>query len=316
MFVAEAAIPKAGKYFHYRRPSTGFHPHVYAFENKDRYDAALINPFAHFIRSGKPAGPWKSDVILPRAAAGDPIAAQGMKVGLHVHFHYPELCAELLTLISANRSRCDLILTTNTARKARALEKETAGYRRGDVQITTIPNRGRDIGAFLTGLGETAKHYDVIGHLHSKRSLFLTDRAIGERWRNFIWTNLIGREHPMMDVVLDAFAKDGQLGLVFPDDPHLSAWDENLEIAQELANRMGLKRQLPPFFNFPLGTMFWARTEALAPLFTLGLDWDSYPAEPVPIDGTILHALERLLPFAAEHQGYRHATTHIPGVTW
>ena len=65
MFVAEAAIPKAGSYFYYRRPSVGFHPHVYAFENKDRYDAALINPLAHFIRSGKPEGPWKSEVILP-----------------------------------------------------------------------------------------------------------------------------------------------------------------------------------------------------------------------------------------------------------
>ena len=31
---------------------------------------------------------------------------------------------------------------------------------------------------------------------------------------------------------------------------------------------------------------------------------------------TILHALERLLPFVAQHQGYKYATTHVPGVTW
>jgi glycosyltransferase involved in cell wall biosynthesis len=315
MFVAEAAIPKAGKYFHYRRPSPGFHPHLYAFENRDRYDAALINPFAHFIRSGKPDGPWKSEIILPDHQARE-IGTQGMRVGMHVHFHYPELLPELLALLAANRSRCDLLLTTNNARKARELAKETARYQGGDVQIMTIPNRGRDIGAFVTGLGESIKQYDVIGHLHSKRSLFLTDRAIGERWRQFIWTNLIGREHAMMDVVLDRFAKDAWLGLVFPDDPHLSAWDDNLEIAEELAKRMGMRRQLPPFFNFPIGTMFWARTEALAPLFGLGLDWDSYPIEPAPIDGTILHALERLLPFVVEDQGYRYATTHVPGVTW
>ncbi|MEJ0075851.1 MAG: rhamnan synthesis F family protein [Alphaproteobacteria bacterium] len=316
MFVAEAAIPKAGKYFHYRRPSPGFHPHVYAFENRDRYDASLINPFAHFIRSGKPDGPWTRQVIVPPRQDRETAITQGMRVGLHVHFHYPELCSELLAILAANRSRCDLLLTTNNARKARALEKETAGYQRGEVRIMTIPNRGRDIGAFVTGLGESIKQYDVIGHLHSKRSLFLTDRAIGERWRHFIWTNLVGREHAMMDVVLDRFAKDARLGLVFPDDPHLSAWDENLQIAEQLAERMGLQTRLPPFFNFPLGTMFWARTEALAPLFGLGLDWDSYPVEPAPIDGTILHALERLLPFVAEHQGYRYATTHIPGVTW
>ena len=315
-FVAEAAIPKAATYFYYRRPSPGFHPHVYASENKNRYNATLINPFAHFIRSGKPGGPWKSDMISP-GQAGEMTPDPAMRVGLHVHFHYPELCAELLAMINANRSRCDLLLTASSARKARMLEKETAGYRRGDVQIMTTPNRGRDIGAFLTGLGKNViQRYDVIGHLHSKRSLFLTDRSIGERWRQFIWTNLIGRDNAMMDIVLGRMAKDARLGLVFPDDPHLSAWDDNFEIAKQLSERMGLRDNLPLFFNFPIGTMFWARTEAIAPMFDLGLDWYDYPAEPAPIDGTVLHALERLLPFVAQHQGYKYAVTHIPGLTW
>lgn len=316
MFVAEAAIPKDGHNFYYRRPSVGFHPHAYAFENRDRYDTTLINPFAHFIRSGKPEGPWKSEVISPVRQDSETASNAALKVGLHVHFHYPELCAELLGLIAANRSRCDLLLTTNSTQKAHVLANATAGYQGGRVEIITIPNRGRDIGAFLTGLGDRFRQYDVLGHLHSKRSLFLTDRSIGERWRHFIWGNLIGREHAMMDIVLDRFAKDPRLGLVFPDDPHLSAWDKNLEIAEGLAERMGIRAPLPPFFNFPLGTMFWARSEALAPLFELGLGWSDYPAEPVPIDGTIMHALERLLPFVIQHQAYKYATTHVPGVTW
>ena len=52
----------------------------------------------------------------------------------------------------------------------------------------------------------------------------------------------------------------------------------------------------PPAIDFPVGTMFWARPEALAPLLRLGLNLDDYPDEPLPVDGTILHALERLLP--------------------
>jgi lipopolysaccharide biosynthesis protein len=79
---------------------------------------------------------------------------------------------------------------------------------------------------------------------------------------------------------------------------------------------MGINGTLPPFFNFPIGTMFWARPKALAPLFSLRLQWNDYPEEPVAIDGTVLHALERLLPFTAAHAGYRYATTHVPGITW
>jgi hypothetical protein len=57
----------------------------------------------------------------------------------------------------------------------------------------------------------------------------------------------------------------------------------------------------------------FAGTE-LAPLFALQLGWDDYPGEPVPQDGTILHALERLIPFAAEHAGFVWTTTHFPEV--
>src|SRR5205807_1095004 len=91
------------------------------------------------------------------------------------------------------------------------------------------------------------------------------------------------------------------LGLVFPEDPHLADWDDNLPIAEPLAQRMGMQTPLAPFFDFPVGTMFWARPTALVPLLELGLKWDDYPEEPVPDDGTILHALERLLPFVARH---------------
>lgn len=321
LFITRAAMLGTSRQptvnFYYRRPCPGFHPQIYAHENRDRYDNALINPLAHFIRSGKPAGPWLHSLISPHGAAQDNPHASKLKAALHVHFHYPELCADLLTMLASNHSRCDLLLTTNSRRKMWALKRATAGYDRGDVKIFLVPNRGRDIGAFLTGLdSQIVEQYDVIGHLHSKRSLFIHDRFIGERWRTFIWRNLVGHRQPMMDIILGHFLADAELGLVFPDDPHLSDWDHNLAIAKRLALRIGMEDPLPPFFNFPVGTMFWARSAAVAPLFRLGLGWDDYPEEPAQIDGTILHALERILPFVAQHEGYRYATTYVPGVTW
>jgi lipopolysaccharide biosynthesis protein len=196
------------------------------------------------------------------------------------------------------------------------LRSATTGYPRGDVVVRLVPNRGRDIGAFLTGIGDVLARYDVVGHLHSKRSLFAADPALGETWREFLWQNLLGGLYPMMDIILNRLATNDSLGIVFPEDPHLSDWDFNRDIATGLAERIGIDAPLPPFFDFPIGTMFWARTDALRSLFELKLGWDHYPKEPVPIDGTILHALERLLPFVARRAGYRYATTHVSGVTW
>ena len=119
----------------------------------------------------------------------------------------------------------------------------------------------------------------------------------------------------MIDVIIGRFAADGELGLVFADDPHLNDWDGNREVAEALAARMSLKEPLPPFFDFPVGSMFWARTAALKPLFDLKLGWDDYPKEPIANDGTLLHALERLFPFVARAAGYRYAATQVPGMT-
>ena len=88
-----------------------------------------------------------------------------------------------------------------------------------------------------------------------------------------------------------------------------------LAMAETLAARVGIDIPLPPFFEFPVGNMFWARPSALVPLLDLHLGWDDFPAEPVGEDGTIMHALERLLPFCAAKVGLTFATTHIPGIT-
>ena len=50
-------------------------------------------------------------------------------------------------------------------------------------------------------------------------------------------------------------------------------------------------------------------------MLELDLIWSDYPVEPVAYDGTILHAIERLLPVVAQHRGFEIAGTYVPGVT-
>jgi Rhamnan synthesis protein F len=312
----ESSLPTAGLVL--RRPCPGFHPQIYAHAHAGVYDTTVVNPLAHFIRSGRPDGPWRHDVIVPTSAMLAPRERDIPPAALHAHFHYPELAQDLVRRIAPRGVRCDLLLSTDDAHKVEVLRAATSGYRRGEVTILIVPNRGRDIGAFLTGFGEEIlARYEIIGHVHGKRSLHTggLDPFFGERWREFLWQNLVGGHDRSMDVVLTCLADDARLGLVFPEDPYLQGWDGNTAAAEKLAARMGITDPLTRYFDFPMGTMFWARTAALKPLFALGLGWDDYPREPAAKDGTILNAIERLLPFVAGHAGYRFATTHIPGVT-
>jgi len=297
------------------RPFPGFHPQIYAQHHPKIFDMH-INPLADFIRQGEPSGPWLHRVIRPDLV--DRVMAPRearLRTAIQAHFHYPELIDDFLDRLSINSSPCDLLLSTNDEAKAAVLRAATARFRQGRVEVRIIPNRGRDIAPLLTAYAsEIAENYDVVGHLHAKRSVDV-DSALGERWREFLWQHLLGDRHPMMDIALSHFADEAKLGLIFPEDRHLCGWDDNFEIAEDLAARAKIAGPLPEFFNFPIGTMFWARPQALAPLLDLKLDWDDYPEEPITTDGTTLHALERLLPFAAQEQGYTYATVHIPGIT-
>ena len=297
----------------FRRPVAGFNPQVYAVAHRDACERKERNPTAHWLQAGRPDGPWMHPVFSPDQFNGR--ATQGLRVAIHAHFYYPELVEDFARRLAGNQTPCDLFISTDTPEKARRLSATLAEHF-GKVMVLVMPNRGRDIAPLLTGFGSEVLHgrYDLWGHVHGKRSAWGSDYG-GDVWRHFLWESLIGGRYPMLDFVASLFKDNQQLGLAFAEDPYLGGWEGNKEIAKLLARRMGLNDAFPDFFDFPMGTMFWFRPAALRKLFTMNLTWDAYPEEPVARDGTMLHALERLVPFIAASELFDSASLRVPGIT-
>lgn len=53
-----------------------------------------------------------------------------------------------------------------------------------------------------------------------------------------------------------------------------------------------------------IGNCFWFKTKALSQLFNYTWNYQDFPAEPFPEDGTISHAIERIYSFVAQNNGY------------
>ena len=292
-----------------RRPVVGFNPLIYNFENPVQ-PGVFLDPLSDFLSKGRPAGPWLHRVFGPTKE----LAPSKLKTAIHGHFHYPDLLGDFLRSLGVNQTRPDLFITTTSGEKMAEInvELERTGWHAKDVWV--VPNLGRDIYPFIKELPQRlAAHYDIVGHIHGKKSKHV-DAQIGDRWRNFAWQHILGDQNPMVDLISAAFSNNSDIGLIFPEDPHLNGWDRNEKIATEMAGRMGLATPLPIHFDFPVGTMFWARPEALKPLFEMELDSSEIPVEPVAEDGTILHAFERLIPFVVAKTGFNYATTHVAGV--
>jgi len=295
--------------FHRRKPFPGFHPGIYA----DHTPGIARDPLAHFIEAGRPEGPWLSEVIRPAGTSPSAPLPAPAKTALHIHLHYPDVAKTIFSRLQKSRFRPDLFIsvTSDEARADVRGQIESAGLRAHVLRV--VPNRGRDIGPLVTGFPEIFEGgYEFVGHVHGKKSVNV-GADFARQWAEFLYENLLGGQFSMMEDILQKFQSDPALGIVFPDDPNVIGWDENWTFACELGGRLGI-RLSPGHINFAVGTMFWARTQAIQPMVKLGLRWDDYPAEPLPYDGSMLHAMERLLPPVSESQGFRTAVTHIKGV--
>ncbi|MBU2861282.1 glycosyltransferase [Acidithiobacillus ferrooxidans] len=292
-----------------RKPFPGFHPGMY----RERHGQAQpdADPLADYLRQGRPEGPW----LLPLITPATPVRpVHGQRIALHIHAFYPDLVAPILDALGQNQTPMDLLVSVVDEGDRQRLTPLFQGYWAGRVEVRAVPNRGRDLGPFCTAFADTIRrNYDLVGHVHTKRSPEIGAEA-GRQWVHFLLTNLLGGATPMADRILGAMAADPRLGMVFPDDPNIVSWGENRPHAEAMAQRLEID-PLPEAIVFPVGSMFWARVVALEPLLTLGLSWPDYPAEPLPYDGSLLHALERLLPLVVTKTGHTLALSHVPGVT-
>ena len=297
-----------------RKPFPGFNQLIYAHLNK-LYD---VDPLAHFIKNDMPSGPWLTELIDNNYIELN----NNLKVALHIHAYYVDLVDELINCLNSNKFNCDLFISTCSDNNRDFICKAFKNYKNGNVQVLRVANIGRDVRPMIFDFKDELIKYDIIGHVHTKKSLHehsensrilendLSD--FGGIWRNALWQNLVGEKYPMLDKIISKFNDDEKCGIIYSDDPFVPIWGKNYNLALDLAKKLNISKPLPKYHNFPIGTMFWARKIVLEPFFNLNNDDIKYPQEPIPIDGTVLHAIERLFPLVSENLGYKSVMTYLP----
>jgi len=232
-----------------------------------------------------------------------PLPAQTPRLAVMCHLFHPEMAREVLFYLR-NLPAANLFLSTDSAKKRAMLEAVFKGWDHGRVDFRVTPNRGRDIAPKLVGFADAYAGYDLVLHLHSKKSdhaVFLTP------WRSFLFENLLGSPSVVASI-LDAFARLPDLGMVAPQ--HYEAvrrwlgWNGNFDQAHALAKRMGVALSPDRALDFPSGSMFWARPAVLRPLLDLDLSFEDFPQESTQVDHTTAHAIERLYFYACECSGH------------
>jgi lipopolysaccharide biosynthesis protein len=232
-------------------------------------------------------------------------SSQIPKVLAIIHGYYIDLLPGIFDQIVALRIDVRVVVTTDTPDKV-AIAHELLGAAGLAGQAVLCQNRGRDVAPLLIEGAKYLEDAEIILHLHTKKS---PHDSLYADWGDFLRTNLIGSREIALSI-LNLFEQPS-VGMVysdhFPQVRDLRNWGFDFEHAATLLSRIGCKISADTPLEFPTSTMFWARREALEPLFRLGLDYTDFEPETGQIDGTLAHAIERSLLFICEHEGFAHA---------
>ncbi|QIR15130.1 rhamnan synthesis F family protein [Shewanella aestuarii] len=297
-------VTRACKGIHQYNPAPGFNENTWVNESNELQSAPLLEAFK------------RGDTITHMVVnldKGDVASVVDFVYAVHIHLYYTDLVDEFAKYLSNLPGHFDVFIThINKCDEASIkLALKNCGCRK--LSLFQVPNLGRDIAPFIKLLKENilSSHYKVVGHFHSKKSSAVNG-DMGERWRMFLLNTLIGKkEHALK--TLSQFNNEN-VGLVFAEDRHCVDNGANTNFIEDLLIALNVSES-PYCFNYPLGTMFWAKTDSLEPLTRLEERFYKIP-EPVPYDGSYLHAIERVLPKILSVNNTKFVTVFTEAANW
>ena len=274
--------------------------------------AALRQLRSEMQRQTKPPSDWlpvdTSAGLIDLAAIPPWLGADFGRVAVHMHLFYADMLQPMMHALAQIPVPFDLFVSVVDIQVERTCKKRLRKLRqlRG-LRVEVVPNRGRDLAPFFVTFGATLLSYDLVAHIHSKKSLHAKGEMAG--WSDYLFNALMGSED-VVRRILGIFAFQDDIGIVYPQNYHrlpylVNTWLANRACGMELLDELEIPLPESEYFDFPAGSMFWIRSKALAPLLSRQWKLEDFPVEMGQNDGTIAHALERLLAQAGQAVGLR-----------
>lgn len=228
-----------------------------------------------------------------------------------IHLHYIEDIEWYYEYMrSIPTDLCDIIVTCSDESVKDILVVKNQGFL--PIRYVQTQNRGRDVSAFLVAANPMMQDYDYVCFLHDKKEKHEERHNDILEWRRSLWENTIGTRAYIYNII-DLFDKNGEVGLLVPpiyigdrfSAGYLNAWANNYENTKQLCQMLGIQAKIDVDESpIALGTVFWARVSALKKLVQYEWKYEDFPEEPLADDGTISHAIERVLPYVVQDAGY------------
>ena len=234
------------------------------------------------------------------------------KIAVMAHLYYEETWPDIAQALAALKEPFDLLITTTPSKYEHVSAQVKAQF--PNAEVYEVDNKGRDIRPFMALLPLLLyRQYHAVLKLHSKKSLHRID---GDLWRQTLIAQLLPQGADLKHMI-NSLTEYPSLGLIAPEGNVLNIqryigsnqkWVD--KIVHELGESTQWLNQTKPWFA--AGTMFWFKPTAVQSLLHCpSILEDAFEVETGQIDGTLAHAIERVLGCATLANGYHLIDTRL-----
>lgn len=251
--------------------------------------------------------------VLPSECAistADPSAKH--TAAIIAHLYYLDLLEDCMDYLRQVPSWVDIYIVSSSEAARNFCKKYITEHKLTNFRVREKNNRGRDFSALLVACKDILLQYDYLCFIHDKKSHAHSPVPSGKTWLHHLWSCTL-QSCDYVENIFRTFEADPYLGFLCPPEPtHAEAiagvgftWAKDFEETKKLLQDLHVSAPVHPDKHpITLGTVFWCKTKALAPLFRKEYRYEDFPDEPMAIDGTICHAMERCFGYVAQSQGY------------
>lgn len=241
-----------------------------------------------------------------------PSSATHLSIAFTFHIFYEEYVEKLISGIRKLeiRNKFIILVTTPSIQVKRAIESQL-GADFPMVEVTLVQNRGRNFGPMLVEYHERLQEFDLVVHLHSKKSLHLNS-SLAQAWADESW-KLLFEEPKLLERCLAIMSSRSDLGILYSSTrsfmpPKAFGWGGAKDAAKAWFSSHPDISIPSGRFPFPAGGMFLARAKAIQPVLETPFSYEDFPIENGQLDGTYQHAIERIIGIVPRQLGFVHCT--------
>lgn len=249
--------------------------------------------------------------VITDQGEGDEAVFKRNRVAVFAHLYYEELFDYCLSYLLPLSSYADIYITTGSERSKGMIEArlpETSGIKK----IGVSKYRGREWAAFLLLDRQYMEKYDYCCLIHDKKSAQMFYPTVGKSFCDNLWENCL-KNPKYVGGILETFEQKEWVGLMVPPEVYhgtyfytaIDFWTICFHGTKNLLEKLGaevpLDEEKPPV---AVGSAFWCRCNAIKKLIQMDIKEEDFPEEPMPVDGSFNHCLERAVPYLAQQEGY------------